>query len=181
MPTVASSGGAVVYPVPLSSHTTDVNDDEDAAEECFICTKHVQMPQRVTPATAQGLTCDCLTHNVLHQACFDEWYNKKGTCPFCRSAGADTDAIRLHIRETVETVQQEAEEIIRRKNRRLVVVGALTVCAMLCVFAFLLIHHNPAYSDDDDWQHTHDDDHTTKAASVHTQGTTPGVWHLSRE
>lgn len=183
MPTV-TSGGAVVHPVPpRPAHTTDADattDDDDATEECFICTKPVQTSERVAPTTAQGLACDCLAHHALHQACFDEWYNKQGTCPFCRSTGADTDAIRLHIRETVATVQQEAEEMVRRKNRRLVVVGALGVCAILCVFAFLLLYHNPDHHEDDDWQHTHDDDHAT-AASARTQGTTPGVWHLSRE
>ena len=185
MPTVASSGGAVVHPVPRPAHDTDVDNDadattDDAAEECFICAKPVLTSERVAPTTAEG-PCDCLKHHALHQACFDEWYNKQGTCPFCRSAGADTDAIRLHIRETVATVQHEAEELDRRKNRRLVVVGALGVCAILSVFAFLLLHHNPDHHVDDDWQHTHDDDHATVAsAHTHTQGTTPGVWHLSR-
>ena len=188
MPTVASSGGAVVHPVPRPSHATGdddaaTTDDDDATEECLICTNPVQTSERVAPATAQELPCDCLKHHrhALHQACFDEWYNKQGTCPFCRSTGADTDAIRLHIRETVATVQQEAEEMVRRKNRRLVVVGALGVCAILCVLAFLLLHHNPDHHVDDDWQHTHDDDPATAAsARAHTQGTTPGVWHLSR-
>ena len=175
-PTVAIGGGAVVHPVLRPSLTTDADastddDDDVATTECFICTKPVQTSQHIVPATAQGLACDCLAHHALHQACFDEWYNKQRTCPFCRSVGADTDAIRLHIRETVATLQHEAEEQARRNNRRLVVVGALGVCAMLCAFAFLLLHHNPDHHVDDDWQHTHDD----------TQSTTPGVWYLLRE
>lgn len=183
MPTVASGGGAVVHPVPRPAHATDdddaaTTDDDDAAEECFICAKPVQTSERVAPTTAQGLACECLAHHALHQACFDEWYNKEGTCPLCRSVCAETAAIRLHIRETMATVQQEAEEMIRRKNRWQVVVGALTVCVLLLVL--LLLNHNPAYSDDDDWQHTHDDVDRKTAASSHTQGTTPSVWHLSR-
>ena len=182
MPTVAG-GGAVVHPVSQPTHTTDDDDAtaDDATKECFICTKPVEEGERVAPATAEGFPCNCLAHHKVHAACFHEWHTKHGTCPFCRSAGVDTDAIRLHVRETVATVQHEAEEAVRRKNRRLVVVGALSACAILCVFAFLLLHHNSDH-EDDDWQHTHDDDHATKDSTyTHTQGATPGVWHLSRE
>ena len=181
MPTVAS-GGAVVHPVPRPFQVTDASDaiDEATTEECFICTKLVQRSEHVVPTTAQGFTCDCLVHNAVHKVCFDEWYNKQGTCPLCVSASADTDVIRLHIRETVATVHQEAEELDRRKNRRVVVIGALCVCAILCVFALLLLCHNPDHNEDDDWQHTHDNDHATTSAHTHTQSTTPGVWHLSR-
>ena len=182
MHTVAGGGGgAVVHPVPRTGVPPSLAADADTTEECFICAKSVSQSTRVASDTVQRVECDCLAHNTVHQACFDEWFNKEGTCPLCRSVCAETAAIRLHIRETVATVQQEAEEMVRRKNRRLVVVGALSVCVMLCVFAFLLLHQNPDHPEDDDWQHTHDDDHAKAAsAHMHTQGTTPGVWHLSR-
>ena len=174
-------GGAVVHPVQRTgvqpSHGA-ADAVADTTDECFICAKSVSPAARVAHGTVQRVECDCLVHNTVHQACFDEWFNKEGTCPLCRSVCAETAAIRLHIRETMATVQQEAEEMIRRKNRRQVVVGALTVCVLLLVL--LLLNHNPAYSDDDDWQHTHDDVDRTTAASSHTQGTTPNVWHLSR-
>ena len=171
-------GGAVVHPVPRTGAQPSHAVDADTTDECFICAKSVPPTARVASDTVQRVECDCLVHNTVHQACFDEWFNKEGTCPLCRSVCAETAAIRLHIRETMATVQQEAEEMIRRKNRRQVVVGALTVCVLLLVL--LLLNHNPAYSDDDDWQHTHDDVDRTTAASSHTQGTTPSVWHLSR-
>lgn len=170
-------GGSVVHPVPRTG--AQPSHDVDTTEECFICAKSVSQTARVASDTVQRVACDCLAHNTVHQACFDEWFDKEGTCPLCRSVCAETAVIRLHIRETIETVQQEADEMVRRKNRRLFVVGVLSVCLLLCAFAFLVLHHNPEHHEDDDWQHTHDDDHAT-AASAHTQRTTPGVWNLPR-
>ena len=177
-----------MYPVSRASDSTinvsndDTTEADYVTKECFICTKPVCTSTCVEPATAEWFTCDCLKKNNVHQACFVEWFKDKSTCPLCLSAArTNTDAIRLHIQETVETVQQEAQEMIHRKNRRQLVIGALGVCVILCVFAFLLLHHNPDHHEDDDWQHTHDDDDRATPTSGHTQGTTPGIWHISRE
>lgn len=150
----------------------------DPVTECFICAKPVRPTTRVTQVTVGKLACNCLAHNALHQACFDEWYNKEGTCPFCRSACAETDAIRLHIRETLEAVQQENDEVAQRQNRRTLLLSAMGVCLILCAFAFLLVRRGGTTNDhdgdgDDDWYHTHDDD--TSVPHRHAEETMVGI------
>ena len=118
--------------------------------ECFICAKELSAD---SPTIETNLECNCVQCQPIHKHCFDEWYEQKGTCPVCRSTGPDTEAIRLHVRETVRLAQTANEEHIRKLNLyKSMLLLILFIIFLSLIGVFFILH------DDDVRLHSHDDD-----------------------
>ena len=136
---------------------------------CFVCAKPFETTDDASPTEAmQALPCTCLVHARVHATCFDEWYSKEGTCPYCRAPGPDVDAIRERVRrsgagaDAMTSSEDDEDDATRRRNIRMMIYAAFGLCGLLCIAAMSLISTGDLHlhTDDDAHAHVHDDDGT---------------------
>lgn len=138
--------------------------------ECFVCAKPVD-PETPLTETMQTLTCTCLHKHPVHTRCFDEWYNKEGSCPYCRTSAPSTAEICVQVHEAVRVSQRDLEEEVRQRKTKTMVFIVIGLCTLLMLAALVLIYSNGVqlHPDDDAHTHSHDDDE----ASLSHQGPSP--------
>jgi len=171
--TCPGEGGKTEKEVKGLTEADHVHITADAT--CFVCAKPFETTDDASPTEAmQALPCTCLVHARVHVACFDEWYSKEGTCPYCRAPGPDVDAIREQVRrsgagaDVTTSSEDDEDDATHRRNARLMGYAVFGLCGLLCIAAIALICTGDLHLHTDDDAHTH--------AYAYDDDGTPAIW-----